>query len=276
MARRGPARGAGAGAGGRRPGVVHAWAPEPLSAPPSGAGLRRRTGVAGGVAGAGGERVGSGSAVASGRGCVGGVRLRGRAALCARRSRRSAPVRRADHQAPCDPLGRRPPGLFALSKTGGRPDGIHRSGHRRRHRRLAAFQSGQLVRPVSSPRRPVRASPPEPGMRLASTTSTSPPAAVQQSPTATPGRPVRPASFASGGAGAPSIPASTCGVTSTVASSPSARRRTTLAQTEPSSTARRARWASHGSTARRTTSGASLTRQSGGTMPPSRPGSRAA
>ena len=74
-------------------------------------------------------------------------------------------------------------------------------------------------------------------MRLASTTSTSPPAADQHSPSATPGRPVRPASFASGGSGAPNIPASTCGVTSSGVSSPSARRRTTLAQTVPSASA---------------------------------------
>ena len=79
---------------------------------------------------------------------------------------------------------------------------------------------------MTSPWCPVRVSTPEPGMRLASTTLT---------------RAARPSGAAGypgpGRLGAPSMPARGAGVTSTNASSPSARRRTTWPHTAPSAPA---------------------------------------
>ena len=69
-------------------------------------------------------------------------------------------------------------------------------------------------------------------------TSSLPPAVVRHSSMTTPGQPVRAATSASGSASARSIPTRVVNLTSTPGSSPSARRRTTLAQTMLSAPAR--------------------------------------
>ena len=140
------------------------------------------------------------------------------------RSPRTGPPENADTSAATIVTGRRP-----FRRLRARP-------HVQMHvgvpmeSRVEALSSGVGPRPRQRdshrllhglPRRPVRVSALEPGIRVASTETTSqPPAAVRHSPTATPGRPARRVTSPSGCAGAPSISTTVSGVTSTGASFP--------------------------------------------------------
>ena len=134
------------------------------------------------------------------------------------RSPRTGPPENADTSAATIVTGRRP-----FRRLRARP-------HVQMHvgvpmeSRVEALSSGVGPRPRQRdshrllhglPRRPVRVSALEPGIRVASTETTSqPPAAVRHSPPATPGRPARRATSPSGCAGAPCISTTVSGVTS--------------------------------------------------------------
>ena len=127
-----------------------------------------------------------------------------------RRGRHRDPGRRPLWSAPCPTARRRPEWKSQVE-----PDAV---------RRWPAVTPARFARTprMASPRRAVRGNAPEPGIRVASTKTTSPtPDAVPAQPDGDARRQVRPATSPSGWAGAPSLSTTVSGVTSTGASFPS-------------------------------------------------------